>query len=436
MGEEKFDVIIVGGGLTGCVAARILAQAGLEVLVIERAEQPGSKNVTGGRMYAHSIEKIFPNFGEEAPVERKIVREKISFVTGDNASTIEFAGESLRDPKNVSYSILRAHLDPWLTEKAEEEGAMFVPGIRVDEVLTDESGKAIGVKAGEEEMFADCVLLADGVNSLLAQRLGLKKELDPRQVAVGVKEVIYLGEEEINKRFGVTSDEGVAWLVAGDVTGGAVGGGFLYTDKECVSVGIVTTIGDIGYGGVAPRDMVERLKEHPAIRDYLVGGRLEEYCAHLVTEGGYNMIPQLYGDGVLVAGDAAAFVMNLGYTIRGMDLCVESARLAAETIIAAKEKGDFSKAALAAYETALNNSFVMRDMKHYRKMPAFIDNHRIFEQYPGMMEEIMQGLFLVDGQPPVKFSKKAMGAVKKVGIFKLAGDARRGGVINGYDNRR
>jgi electron transfer flavoprotein-quinone oxidoreductase len=138
------------------------------------------------------------------------------------------------------------------------------------------------------------------------------------------------------------------------------------------------------------------------------------------------MIPQLYGDGVLVAGDAAAFVMNLGYTIRGMDLCVESARLAAETIIAAKEKGDFSKAALAAYETALNNSFVMRDMKHYRKMPAFIDNHRIFEQYPGMMEEIMQGLFLVDGQPPVKFSKKAMGAVKKVGIFKLAGDARRG----------
>ena len=60
MGEEKFDVIIVGGGLTGCVAARILAQAGLEVLVIERAEQPGSKNVTGGRMYAHSIEKIFP----------------------------------------------------------------------------------------------------------------------------------------------------------------------------------------------------------------------------------------------------------------------------------------------------------------------------------------------------------------------------------------
>ena len=407
MGEEKFDVIIVGGGLTGCVAARILAQAGLEVLVIERAEQPGSKNVTGGRMYAHSIEKIFPNFGEEAPVERKIVREKISFVTGENASTIEFAGESLRDPKNVSYSILRAHLDPWLMEKAEEEGAMFVPGIRVDEVHTDESGKAIGVKAGEEEMFADCVLLADGVNSLLAQKLGLKKELDPRQVAVGVKEVIYLGEEEINKRFGVTSDEGVAWLVAGDVTGGAVGG-------------------DIGYGGVAPRDMVERLKEHPAIRDYLVGGRLEEYCAHLVTEGGYDMIPQLYGDGVLVAGDAAAFVMNLGYTIRGMDLCVESARLAAETIIAAKEKGDFSKSALAAYETALNNSFVMRDMKHYRKMPAFIDNHRIFEQYPGMMEEIMQGLFLVDGQPPVKFSKKAMGAVKKVGIFKLAGDARRG----------
>lgn len=78
MAEEKFDVIIVGGGITGCVAAYLLAQAEMEVLVVERAEEAGQKAVTGGRMYGHAMEKIFPGFGEEAPVERKIVRERIS----------------------------------------------------------------------------------------------------------------------------------------------------------------------------------------------------------------------------------------------------------------------------------------------------------------------------------------------------------------------
>ncbi|HAL59393.1 MAG: FAD-dependent oxidoreductase [Lachnospiraceae bacterium] len=425
MAEEKFDVIIVGGGITGCVAAYLLAQAEMEVLVVERAEEAGQKAVTGGRMYGHAMEKIFPGFAEEAPVERKIVRERISFLAEETATTLEYDDEEMRKPEKASYSILRANLDPWLTEKAEEAGAMFIHGIRVDKVITDESGKAVGVLAGEEEMYADCILLADGVNSLLAQQLGLKKELEPKQVAVGVKEVIRFGEEEINRRFGVKDGEGLAWLFAGDVTNGAVGGGFLYTDKDSVSVGIVETIAEIGYGGVAPRDMIDRLKNHPAVRDYLTGGELQEYSAHLVTEGGYDMIPQLYSDGVIVAGDAAALVMNLGFTIRGMDLCTESARLAAETIIAAKEKGDYSKASLSLYEKKLNESFIVKDMKHYRKMPAFIDNHRIFEQYPGMMEDIMKGLWLVDGSNPRKFMKTAMGAVKKVGIFKLLGDVRK-----------
>lgn len=426
MAEEKFDVIIVGGGITGCVAAYLLAQAEMEVLVVERAEGAGQKAVTGGRMYGHAMEKVFPGFAEEAPVQRRIVRERISVLGETNAFTVEYDDEDMRKPEMASYSILRTEFDPWLTEKAEEAGAMFIHGIRVDRILTDENGKACGVVAGEEEMYADCILLADGVNSLLAQQLGLKKELQPRQVAVGVKEVIKLGEEEINKRFGVTDGEGLAWLFMGDVTNGAVGGGFIYTNKDSLSVGIVETIEEIGYGGVAPRDMLERLKQHPAVRDMLTGGELQEYSAHLVTEGGYDMIPQLYGDGVLVAGDAAALVMNLGFTIRGMDCCTESARLAAETIIAAKEKGDYSKASLSLYEKKLNESFVVTDMKHFRKMPAFIDNHRMFEQYPGMISEMMRGLFLVDGTRPEKFAKTAMGAVKKVGIFKLLGDARKG----------
>ena len=425
MSEERFDVIVVGAGLAGNTAAYLMAQAGLEVLVIERGETIGSKNVTGGRLYSHSLERIFPNFAQEAPVERKITKERISFVTEEGATTVEYAAPGLGEQGKATYSILRSHFDPWLAGKAEEAGAMYITGIRVDEVLVQD-GKVVGVRAGEEEMLADVVLLADGVNSLLAQQLGMKKELAPSQVAVGIKEVIRLSEEAINDRFGVTSGEGAAWLFAGDTTGGHVGGGFLYTNRESLSLGIVTTVGDVGYTQLPPRDMVERLKEHPVVKPLIAGGKLVEYSAHLVTEGGYAMIPQLYRDGVLVAGDAAALVMNLGYTIRGMDLCIESGRLAAETIIAAKEAGDFSARFLSRYETALQNSFVMVDMKHYRKMPAFIENHRIFEAYPSMLEDVMSGLFLMYGQKPEKLMKKALGATKSVGILPLLRDVKKG----------
>ena len=425
MSEERFDVIVVGAGMAGCTAAYLMAKAGLEVLVIERGETIGSKNVTGGRLYSHSLEKIFPDFAKEGPVERKITKERISFVTATGATTVEYAAEKLGEQGKATYSVLRSHFDPWLAGKAEEAGAMFITGIRVDEVMVRD-GKVCGVVAGGEEMEADVVLLADGVNSLLAQQLGMKKELDPRQTAVGVKEVIQLGEEKINDRFGVVDGEGAAILYAGDVTGGNIGGGFLYTNKDSVSIGIVTTIDDIGRNDLAPRDMVERLKAHPSVAPLIKDGKVIEYSAHLVTEGGYDMIPTLYKDGVLLAGDAAAFVMNLGFTIRGMDLVIESGRLAAETIIAAKEKGDFSAATLAAYKTALDNSFIMKDMKHYRKMPEFIENHRIFEQYPELLDDIVSGMFLMYGQEPVKFTKKAMAAVKKVGLMNLMKDGIKG----------
>lgn len=423
--EEKFDVIIVGAGLAGNIAAYLLAKAGLEVLIIERAEVPGSKNMTGGRLYSHSLEKIFPDFAREAPVERRIIKERVSFVTDSGATTIEYAAQGLGEQGKATYSILRSRFDPWLVEKAEEAGAMYVTGIRVDEALVKD-GRVCGVRAGDEEMYSDVVLLADGVNSLLAQQLGMKKELKPSEVAVGIKEVIQLGEEKINDRFGVSSDEGVAWLFAGDTTGGNIGGGFLYTDKEALSVGIVTTIGDIGHSEVAPREMVERLKEHPVVKPLIEGGKLLEYSAHLVTEGGYDMIPELYRDGVLLAGDAAALVMNLGYTIRGMDLSIESGRLAAETIIAAKEANDFSSEFLSGYEKALNDSFVMKDMKHYRKFPAFLERHRIFEQYPGMLDEMMSGMFEMYGQEPEKLKKKMLRPVKKIGMFRVGKDVLDG----------
>ena len=403
MSEEKFDAIIVGGGLAGATAAYILANAGMEVLLADRGDFCGSKNVTGGRLYAHSLEKVFPGFAEEAPIERKVTHEKISLMTPKSSLDIGFSSEKLgEDPESASYTILHSKFDPWLAEKCEEAGVMLVPGIRVDSCVV-EDGKVVGIDAGGEIMYSDVVIIADGVNSLLAQKLGMKKELTPHEVAVGVKEVIKLDEEVINQRFGVRGNEGVAWLSAGDATAGAFGGGLLYTNQDTISIGIVATLADIGYTDISIPDLLDRYKEHPAIKPYIEGGETIEYSAHLVPEAGVHMIPELVRDGVLVTGDAAGFVVNLGFTVRGMDFAVESGRLAAEAVIRAKEAGDFSKEGLSSYVDALNESFIMKDMKALKGFPAILSRREVFKDLPEMVDDICTKLFTVSGKPSMDF---------------------------------
>lgn len=399
--EEKFDAIVVGGGLAGSAAALTMAKAGLDVMLIERGKFCGSKNSSGGRIYGHSLERLIPNFAEEAPIERKITQERLSLMTEGGALSFQYNSDKLQNLKYPSYSVLRSKFDKWMAEKAEEAGVMLLEGFRVDQVLVDESGKATGVVCGDEEFDADVIVLADGVNSLLAQQLGMKQELDPKDVAVGVKEVIYLGEDVINERFGLQGDEGAAWMIAGDPTGGNLGGGFIYTNKDSLSLGIVTTIGDIGRVDVSVPDMVERMKNHPSIAPFVKGGKLTEYSAHLVTEGGLKMMPELVRDGVIVAGDAAAMVVNLGYTVRGMDLAIESGRLAGEAVVRAKAREDFSAESLSYYKKLLDESFIMKLMKQYQNLPGLLEDHIIFNDVPKMADEFAGMVYKVDGGAPV-----------------------------------
>lgn len=245
MSEEKFDAIVVGAGVAGCVAAYVLAKEGLDVLVIERGNYAGSKNMTGGRLYAHSLERVMPGFAEEAPVERLVTREKISFITDDDSVTLDYHTGEAFSAEAASYTVLRGKFDQWLQEKAESEGAQFIPGIRVDRLLQDETGRVTGVQAGEDELLAECVILADGVNSLLAQSIGLLPKYHAHQYAVGAKEVIGLSKQVINDRFGLSDGEGAAWLFAGSASAGLMGGGFLYTNEDSISLGVVCGLGDI-----------------------------------------------------------------------------------------------------------------------------------------------------------------------------------------------
>ncbi|HFQ8228296.1 TPA: FAD-dependent oxidoreductase [Citrobacter freundii] len=425
MSDEKFDAIVVGAGVAGTVAAYIMAKAGLDVLVIERGNSAGSKNMTGGRLYAHVIERIMPGFAQQAPVERKVTREKISFMTQESATTLDYHREQADVPGQASYTVLRNRLDPWLMEQAEAAGAQFIPGVRVD-ALIREGNQVTGVQAGDDILEANVVILADGVNSMLGRSLGMVPASSAHHYAVGVKELIGLSPEQINDRFNLSGNEGAAWLFAGSPSNGLMGGGFLYTNRDSVSLGLVCGLGDMAHAQKSVPQMLEDFKQHPTVRPLIQGGKLLEYSAHMVPEGGLAMVPELVGDGVMIVGDAAGFCLNLGFTVRGMDLAIASAEAAAHAAIVAKARQDFSARTLAEYKSELEKGCVMRDMQHFRKMPALMENPRLFTQYPRMVADIMSDMFTIDGRLNQPMRKMILSHAKQVGLMNLLKDGIKG----------
>ncbi len=423
-----YEAIVVGAGPAGCITAYQLAKAGMSVLILERGDVAGAKNVTGGRLYTHSLEQVIPGFASEAPLERKVVREVVSMMTGESCFNVDFYSRHLAEKAEASsHTVLRAGFDAWLAGKAEEAGCDVVAPAHVDHLLR-EGGKVIGVQAGDEKLTADVVVLADGVNGLLAQQAGLKKELAPHHVAVGVKETLELSASVINDRFNVADGEGMARLFVGEPTRGMVGGGFLYTNKASISLGLVVTVADMAKSPARLPDLMEAFKQHPAIAPLVAGAKLLEYSAHLVPEGGIHMLPTLTADNVLLIGDAAGFCLNLGYTVRGMDYAIASGAVAAQAILEAKAAGDYSNASLARYKTLLEQSVVLKDMNTYKNAPGFIENTpRMFKEYPEMVEAVFRALFTVGPEPSQLAVKKILPLVRNVGLLNLAKDAWRGG---------
>jgi len=425
--EDKFDAIIVGAGLAGSAAALKLAQAGLEVVLIDRGPYPGSKNLSGGVLYGNILNELIPDYWEEAPIERSITNQRVMFMTEEASFNIDFKNQVFTEKPFNAVSVLRGKFDRWFGEKAEEAGAMLVPGIKVDKVVV-ENNHAVGIIAGDEEMRSDVVILADGTNSFLAEQLGLRKKFNPAHMAVGVKELIGLPKDTIEDRFNLTGEQGVAYGIVGYATKGIAGGGFLYTNKESLSIGLVVHLDELIETGKKPVELMEEFLAHPSIEPLVRGGKMLEYGAHMVPEAGLEMMPSLVMDGLLVAGDAAGFSINNGFVVRGMDLALSSGKSAAEAVLKAKEKNDFSKTSLGMYEQLLDESFVMKDMKTYTGAPSFMKNERMYEAYPQMLVSLMTQIYTHNGQPKEHIIPMAMKSLKESGvsIFNLAGDGLKG----------
>jgi electron transfer flavoprotein-quinone oxidoreductase len=427
--EERFDAIVIGAGMAGNAAALTMAQRGLKVLQLERGEYAGSKNVQGAILYADMLEKLVPNFREDAPLERHLVEQRFWMMDDRSHVGLHYRSDDFNEERPNRYTIIRAQFDKWFSEKVREAGALVICETTVTELVQDARGKVIGVCTDrpDGEVHADVVVLAEGASGLIGTRAHLREIPKPENVALAVKEMHFLPRETIEARFNLKGDEGTVIEAAGTITQGMTGMGFIYANKECISLGIGCLVADFQKSGESPYQLIERFKRHPSVASLIEGSEVKEYSAHLIPEGGYKAIPQLYGDGWVVVGDAAQ--LNNAIHREGSNLAMTSGRLAAEAIFQVKSRRDPMTAEnLSLYKKTIDASFVMKDLKKYKDMPSLLhtQSQNFFLTYPQLVSKAMQNFVRVDGTPKADKEKLTLKSfVSARSWIGLLGDAFR-----------
>jgi len=383
---RKYDAIVVGAGPAGATAAYFMARDGLDVLLLERGPFPGAKTCGGAAVVAEQLNELFPDFWEECRIERIVTRLDYWWLTADSAVTAGFASSRLAATPYNRLTVKRPNLCAWLTAKAVAAGADLRLSHHADEVLLD-GGRAIGVHVSPPQdaaFLADLVVLADGANSLLAERAGLAPRVSPRALSLYAKETIALPPETIEERFNLPPGQGAVIGLIGHPTAGYNGTASIHTFRDSVNINAGLAISDFAAGGFSPADLLARIKKHPRIEPLLAGGVSIEYGAAVIPEGGYHAIPPLVHPGLLIAGDAGSLVNGT----QGINLAMWSGYFAAKAAYAAKPSRDFSARKLSLYRTLLDESFVLQNMRANAKVAALqSDLPYLFDLYSRMANE-------------------------------------------------
>ena len=435
-----FDAIVVGAGPAGTAAALGLTQKGVNVLLLERGEYPGAKNMFGGMMaYCPVAEQLVPGFWERAPWERAVTKRALSVVAGGSSTSLVFQAASGSDAPSVGggstsdrtltgFTLFRPLFDRWFAEQAVAEGVTLLTNCRAESlVVHDGSVGGVRLTGSGDVIEAPLVVACDGTLSLVAKEAGLHAGFKPEHVALGVRALFALSAEEIDERFGLVGREGATREFLG-CTEGVRGGGFIYTQTDTLSVGLVVHLDSLKERAIPPYELMERFLASTDVASLLRGARLVEYSAHLLPEAGLRMVPRLSMGGLLLAGDAAGLCYTNGLIQEGMNLAMTSGLLAAQVGAGAIEAGDLSARRLSAYGKELKRSFVLRDLKTFGRAIKFMHHDRLFTEYPQVVSALMEDLYRADGTPKRKIARLGLRALKgRVSARHVIGDAYQGG---------
>jgi electron transfer flavoprotein-quinone oxidoreductase len=276
---EHYDVAIIGGGSAGLAALKQLSNLNKQAILIEAGKKAGSKNLSGGILYSkkpkhgktYNVEDVYPEFLQDTPVERRITQYMLHATSRDKVFTMNLTAAH-EYQANFGYSVLLNKLNGWFakqaSESAERQGGGIVSGVHVRSLSWQEEKTVI--ETDELEPFeAKAVIAADGVNSEVAEMTGARAKFTPEQLYQGVKVIVKLPEEIIEQRFGIGPDEGVAHLFAGDITLNHIGGGFLYTNLDTLSVGAVYHYDSLMDRPSEPYTLVNALLKNPLVAEFI-----------------------------------------------------------------------------------------------------------------------------------------------------------------------
>ena len=276
---EHYDVAVIGGGSAGLAALKRLSDLNKQAILIEAGRKVGSKNISGGILYSkkpkhgktYNVEDVYPEFLQDKPVERRITQYMLHATSKDKIFTMDLTAAH-EYQANFGYSVLLNNLDGWFAkqagESAERQGGGIVSGVHVRSLSWQ--GEKTVIETDELEPFeAKAVIAADGVNSEVAEMTGARAKFTPEQLYQGVKVIVKLPEEIIEQRFEIGPDEGVAHLFAGDVTLNHIGGGFLYTNLDTLSVGAVYHYDSLMNRPSEPYALINALLKNPLVAEFI-----------------------------------------------------------------------------------------------------------------------------------------------------------------------
>jgi electron transfer flavoprotein-quinone oxidoreductase len=278
---EKYDVAIIGGGTAGLAALKQLSNLGKQAILIEAGSKIGSKNLSGGILYSKkpkkgqvtNVEQVYENFLDDAPLERKITKYILHSTSKDKVYSMDLTAAHDYQA-NFGYSVLLNKLNSWFAKQAQESaeklGGGIIPGVHVKSITWNEQTGTTIIQTDElDEFEVKAVIAADGVNSEVAEMVGARKKFTTKQLYQGVKVIVKLPEEIIDERFGISSDEGAAHLFAGDITLNHIGGGFLYTNRDTLSVGAVYHFDSLIRNPTEPYTLIDTLLKNPMVSEFI-----------------------------------------------------------------------------------------------------------------------------------------------------------------------